>query len=241
MQEPPLDLEPMTDLWTVSRSIGDMLQDRSTADGIPVRALVPGAHDAYVRILHPAWRNSYRDQHIRWREIAEGAGARLEATVAFRRITVAPGSDIPKGPSGAWAEDATPLEGTLPEDEARVLFDLVAPAATCWFVMWDGWDGLRLNQEQVTVPRFGNSYLVYRGPLEVLRRFDWTGQWQLPHLWFPKDRAWCVGTDIESFDTYVGGSANLVRRIIDAPQLEAIPVEPAELAVVRGEWLITDG
>lgn len=51
MRPAPPELEPMTDPGTVSRSIGDMLRDASTEEGVSVRALVPGEHVAYVRIL----------------------------------------------------------------------------------------------------------------------------------------------------------------------------------------------
>ncbi len=107
--------------------------------------------------------------------------------------------------------------------------------------MWDGWEGLRLVPEQVAVRLFGNPHLVYRGPFEVLFQFDWTGSRQLPHLWFPEDRAWCVGTYIEGMDTYVGGSDDLVEQIVGAPELEVITVESDDLAVVSGEWGITRG
>jgi hypothetical protein len=105
--------------------------------------------------------------------------------------------------------------------------------------MWDGWGGLRLSPEQITVRLFGNPYLVYRGPLEVLTRFDWTGLWQLPQRWFPEDRTWCVSTDIDGFDTYVGGSRTLAERILGAPGLETMRVDPDDLAVVSGEWGIS--
>jgi hypothetical protein len=105
--------------------------------------------------------------------------------------------------------------------------------------MWDGWNGLRLSPNHVTVPRFGDPHLVFRGPLEALTRFDWTGHWQLPHPWFPDDRAWCVGTNTDSYDTIVGGSQDLVERILASPDLETLRVEPDDLAVVSGECQIT--
>jgi hypothetical protein len=235
----PSGLEAVTDA-KAAFTLLDLL-GADDPDGIRVRSLVPGDHEAYVRILHPAWEDRLRERRIPWKRIAETTGARLEGTVAFRRITVPPGSEIPKGPQGAWDEDATPEEGTLPRDEARVLFSVLPPAGRCWFLVWEGWDGLRLAPDQVTVPLFGNPHLVYRGPSEVLWHFDWTlwGRWQLPHMWLPEDRTWCVGTYLESFDTYVGGSAGLVERVAAAPGLETIRVDPDDLAVILGEWLIT--
>ena len=82
----------------------------------------------------------------------------------------------------------------------------------------------------------GNPHLVYRGPIGVIRRFEWSRRWQIPHLWFADDRTWCVGSDIEADNTYVGGSVNLVERIVAAPELEALRVHPEDLAIVLGEW-----
>jgi len=219
-------------------SIGDLIElgNRQDAEGIRVRGLVPGQFKAYVRILHPAWADASRDRQITWAEVAAKSGARLEGAVAFRRVTVPPGSDIPFGPQGAWDEDATPLIGTLPERETNTLVDLLTPSTACWFVMWDGWDGLRLDPRQVSVLWHGNPHLVYRGPLEVVRRFGWSQRWQIPHLWFPDDRTWCIGSDIDAFDTYVGGSEDLVERIVAAPGLETLRARPEDLAIVLGEW-----
>ena len=39
----------------------------------------------------------------------------------------------------------------------------------------------------------------------------------------PEDRAWCVATDIDLFDTYVGGSRECIEAILNNPELEALP------------------
>jgi hypothetical protein len=232
------ELDPVTDPEFVMSSIGDLIELGNSQDpeGIRVRGLVPGQFEAYVRILHPAWADASRDRQITWAEIASMSSARLDGTIAFRRITVSPGNDIPLGPQGSWDEDATPLMGTLPERETNALLDLLTSSPACWFVMWDGWDGLRLDLRQVSVLWHGNPHLVYRGPIEVVRRFDWSGRWQIPHMWFPDDRAWCVGSDIEAYDSYVGGSEDLVERILAAVDLETLRVNPEDLAIVLGEW-----
>jgi len=239
MQQPPEDLQPVTDLWTVSTSIGSMLRAWENEEGIQIGMIVPGGHAAYARIMHPAWDGPSRTRRVRWREVAASSGARLEGTVAFRRITVPPGTPVPLGPSGAWDEDATPEDGTLPEAETLVLLRLLAPftSTMCWFLLWEGWDGLRLDPNQVEVPWLGNPHLVFRGPLEVVPRFRWT-HWQTPHLWFPEDRAWCVGTYLDSYETYVGGSAELIDQVLTAPELETLSADGEDLAIVSGEWLL---
>ena len=44
-----------------------------------------------------------------------------------------------------------------------------------------------------------------------------------PNIWWPEDRAWCVATDIDLYDTYVGGSKECIEAILSNPDLEALP------------------
>jgi len=236
---PPEDVEPVTDLRTVSTSIGHVLLDQTTPEGIPVNALVPGGFESHARILHPARRIVGHDvSWQRWAEIAAASGAVLSGEVPFRRITVPPGAEVPLGPQGARRQDDVPLDGSLPEEETRVLVELLRPLTNtpCWFLLWEGWEGLRLHPQQVSVLWLGNSHLVFRGPLDAVLGFDWSGRWQTPQLWFADDRAWCVGTEIDDYATHVAGPAELVRRILRSDQLEALPTRGDALAVRTGEW-----
>jgi hypothetical protein len=242
MTDVPDGLEPALDPSDVRSTLGDIVQlgNERSPEGWRVRTMVPGVYEAYVRVLHPAWEESRRRAYIPWSAIAAANGANLEGTVAFRRITVPPATPIPKGPQGAWDEDAMPRMGTLPEEETAVLLALLPPSSHCWFLVWDGWSGLRLTDEQVTVNWQGNQHLVYRGPIRAVRRSEWTGRWQTPHLWLPEDRAWCVGTEIDGLETYVAGSQELVAHIRDEARLETLEVGPDDIAVMTGDWLMTD-
>ncbi len=44
------------------------------------------------------------------------------------------------------------------------------------------------------------------------------------NIWWPEDRAWCVATDIDLFDTYVGGSLECIEAVLSNPDLEALPI-----------------
>ena len=48
---------------------------------------------------------------------------------------------------------------------------------------------------------------------------------QSPNLWWPADRAWIVASEIDHTWTYIGGTAALIRSILDHTDLEALPVE----------------
>ena len=74
--------------------------------------------------------------------------------------------------------------------------------------------------------------MVFRGPLSAITSFyfykdvegAWRGWGQAPNIWWPEDRAWCVATDIDSFDTYVGGSKPCIEQVLVHPDLEALPI-----------------
>ena len=44
-----------------------------------------------------------------------------------------------------------------------------------------------------------------------------------PNIWWPEDRAWYVATDIDLYDTYVGGSEECIEAILSHLELEALP------------------
>ena len=68
------------------------------------------------------------------------------------------------------------------------------------------------------------EYLIYFGSLDIVPSLSRYPPWGLsPNLWWPEDRSWCVATEIDSYDTFVGGSAACIERILNCPDLEALP------------------
>ena len=51
---------------------------------------------------------------------------------------------------------------------------------------------------------------------------------QPPNLWWPEDRSWFVGTEIDAAATYVGGSDALVEALCADPALGASRVAPSD-------------
>jgi hypothetical protein len=45
-----------------------------------------------------------------------------------------------------------------------------------------------------------------------------------PGLWWPDDRAWCVATDVDMQDTYLGASGACVNRLLTDERLEVMRV-----------------
>ena len=76
----------------------------------------------------------------------------------------------------------------------------------------------------------GNAYedeAVYRGAVADLLEVQ-RGVWQLtPEYAWPDSHVWCISTDRDSHYSLVGGSADLIRGILDHPNLESTSVDPS--------------
>jgi hypothetical protein len=53
-----------------------------------------------------------------------------------------------------------------------------------------------------------------------------------PNLWWPEDRAWCVASEIDLTDTFVGGPAPLIERILTEVALGGSPAAAEDPLVV---------
>ena len=52
------------------------------------------------------------------------------------------------------------------------------------------------------------------------------GSWwnQLPNFWWPEDRAYRVASDMDYFDTFIGGTQPCVQAVLELPGLEALAI-----------------
>ena len=74
--------------------------------------------------------------------------------------------------------------------------------------------------------------LVFTGPIDAIPELEIGGWSHTPNWWWPDDRVWIVVSELDAPSTYVGGSAELVRAILDEPRLEAVPSDPTH----RFDW-----
>lgn len=65
------------------------------------------------------------------------------------------------------------------------------------------------------------------GPLPEREELDWKWR-EAPSLIWPTDHSWLVASEVDFDSTLVGGSADLIKAIVDAPDLEAWQVEPTD-------------
>ncbi|MGW0118734.1 hypothetical protein [Streptomyces sp. NPDC003327] len=178
---------------------------------------------AYARVLHPA---ELDERPVRWDAVAAAYGRKVEAltdwyeVIGAQRYYYQNASEY--GLPGVW--DEHPAEGPTPCGVAEALLPVLARHTTtperCWYGLWDGygrreWDGVP------TFPTPGRDEVLLSGPLSdavspyLFEEFD-----ELPDLWWPQDRAWCVGGDVDLVSTYVCGSDALVAELLATPGLE---------------------
>ena len=193
-------------------------------------ALMPSGFAAYARIFHPAYLDRVREQPVRWSTVASCTGRTVHPLMQFERIAGL-SEDIGnmyKDPS--WG--SLPQHGSIPARECRALVDVLkaftSTPGQCFFCLWEGYGNIdtRLYKASSRVRAPGRDYLLFRGPLDAVMSFldRVDGFWgHSPNIWWPEDRAWCVATDIDLFDTYVGGSGECMEAVLSSPALEALP------------------
>ncbi len=195
-----------------------------------LRALLPGGFPAYARVFHPAYLNDDPEQPVRWSKVASWTGRTVHSLMQFQRVARLPEGPHVNEPDPPWGSH--PTIGSIPEAECRTLVETLRCFTTapgiCYFCLWEGWGNIdtRLYKASSRVRAPGRDYLLFRGPIDGTMAFITRDQpfWgDSPNIWWPEDRAWCVATDIDLYDTYVGGSEESIEAILSHPDLEALP------------------
>lgn len=193
-------------------------------------SMMPRGFSSYARIFHPAYLEGDMEQPVRWATVASWTGRAVHPLMQFERIAdlSEESGDIYKDPP--WGE--LPQHGSIPERECKALVEVLRRFTStpdrCFFGLWEGWGNIdkRLYKPDSRVRAPGRDHLLFRGPLDgamslVEERMDhfWG---RSPSIWWPEDRAWCVTTDVDLFDTFVGGSDGCIEAVLSDPGLEAL-------------------
>ncbi|HET7327253.1 MAG TPA: hypothetical protein VFJ14_08190 [Nocardioidaceae bacterium] len=200
---------------------------------------------------------------VRWRDVAAWSGVGLRSNSQWHDVALP--QDRPSEPP-PW-DGVPPEEGNLEEADLRALVDVLrgwtTTAARWWFAIWDGygWDDWELIEwpdgqprpmygpasvdkpvpdEVLAGPRVkhpGRTYLLYSGaPGDALVFVNIENQ--SPNLWWPEDRSWCVATELDLHYTYIGGSTDLIHRLVTHPGFEAQEVSAEQSFRLRApDWV----
>ena len=193
-------------------------------------SMMPQGFSSYARIFHPAYLAGDRERPVRWSTVASWTGRAVHPLMQFERVaglSEEPG-DIYRDPP--WG--ALPQHGSIPERECRALVDVLGGFTStpeqCFFGLWEGWGNIdeRLYKADSRVRAPHRDHLLFRGPLDAVMSFVEERMdpfWgQSPSIWWPQDRAWCITTDVDLFDTFVGGSEECIEAVLRNPDLEAL-------------------
>lgn len=185
--------------------------DRFHDFGVDVGSVVPEGFDAYVRLLHPAWRSEGgKDVPVSWGAIAAANDRVVHPEMQWPNIS-GMWEHTGKSAPGLW--DAGPEDGTLPRSLAGVLREIL-PGHTgtpdeVWWCVWNGY-GDYTFQPAPTTPLLrlpAREYFLLSGSIDgITESLIKTFFWQNANLWWSDDRKWCVATEIDYCWTYVGGS-----------------------------------
>ncbi|WP_257581983.1 hypothetical protein [Streptomyces sp. TLI_146] len=209
--------------WLTERAPGH--GEFGTAAGVAA----PG-FAAYARVLHPA---SLEEQPVRWAAVAAAYGREVAPNTPWHELIGADrdyqNADV-YGLAGVWNEH--PAEGPTPPGVAEALIPVLArhtrTVEHCWFGLWHGYGRWDFDH----VPTFETPHreeVLLAGTLaDAVSPASLDEFAELPDLWWPQDRAWCLGGDVDLVSTYVGGSPALIAELLAAPELEAHPVAPGD-------------
>ncbi|MGP3632610.1 hypothetical protein ACTU45_04400 [Streptomyces sp. 24-1644] len=209
--------------WLTERAPGH--GDFGTVAGVSA----PG-FDAYARVLHPA---SLDERPVRWAAVAAAYKREVPTGARWHEVV---GMDLDYhnaseyGLPGVW--DEHPAEGPTPPAVAEALIPVLARhTATperCWFGLWHGYGRWDFGHVPTFVTPERDEVLLSGTLADAVSPVSLYEFAELPDLWWPHDRAWCLGGDVDLVSTYIGGSRELIAELLAAPDLETQPVAPGD-------------
>jgi hypothetical protein len=95
----------------------------------------------------------------------------------------------------------------------------------CWFAIWDGWNDLPSFSEpgpaMLHMP--ARSYILITGPVGAAPLM---ARYHPPAIWWPEDRSWVVGGDVDLDSTFVAGDEEFIAAVLARPELLASHIAP---------------
>ncbi|MGE5603368.1 MAG: hypothetical protein ACM30E_09970 [Nitrososphaerales archaeon] len=217
---------------------------------------VPKGYEAYARIFHPA---GYSDEGRpkRWAEVAEAMRTTAHREMQWEALVAGSGwyGDEPlPGEMDFFDLDAL----------CEILAARTADPSQCYFGLCtiQGWlDSLPAAYLRPFLRLPDRDYIVLAGPVRAIGQLtrDWSGSgslrsvfvvpcgesadlsgedWgrrEVPNLIWPEDRSWFVVSEVDFDSTLVGGSAELIKAIVESPALEAWQVEPTDSLAIDAD------
>jgi hypothetical protein len=193
--------------------------------GEGVGSIIPARFESYARVFHPAWYGPPGSRPVRWEDVAAANGRVMHPAAEWGSLTGSLEYIYNGGQPGIWEQP--PALGGPPSAVAErlvaVLGNFTGTPADCWFGVSGVW-GSRLR-----APKFGiehRRFYLLKGPLisAVFSPHDDDYRGLLADLWWPADRAWFVGSDVDLLSTYIGGTRACISAPLEQQGLEVLSI-----------------
>lgn len=189
-----------------------------------VASIIPAGFESYAKIYHPAYLG---DEHreITWSKLARYFNRKPHSQMQWHRIVECDSTHLDM-------KIIEPAVGHFPGKKAEALIDVLSRYTTtpddCLFAVWNGWGGLDIDKrwpEAAVIPLPDREYILLGGPIEAAAMSVLPFREQSASLWWPRDRAWCVATEIDMMWTFVGGTVACIEALLEAGCLEVYPAQ----------------
>lgn len=185
-----------------------------------VASIIPSGYESYGKIFHPGYLGD-ENQEITWTELARYFNRKPHSQMQWYRIVE---HDSPYFKHIKLRE---PAMGHFPQKQAKTLIEVLSKFTKtpddCLFAVWDGWGGLEAEKRWPEATSFhasGREYILLGGPIEAAAMSVLPFCEQSASMWWPRDRAWCVTTEIDMMWTFVGGTIACIEELLAAGCLE---------------------
>lgn len=199
------------------------MQNRSIFDSPATKpftlgAVMPSSFERYVRILEPGFSDELNN-YVSWSRIAGKNNRIAHRLMQWEGITgtseIQP-ADIPGlglvHPILTGYVSSGVFSYLLESAFSKYLYDEV------YACVWEGWANVDEPHGGVDFKYRNRDYIKYSVPLSGIDKFSLKFG-PVSMLW-PTDESWCVYNDIDTIDTFVGGSKAFVDAIKEIPEIE---------------------
>ena len=206
--------------------------------GTRVASVVPLGFESYARVFHPATAPGAERSIVSWDSVAQWSGAVVHPEMQWEAISHSQHARE----RCPWNRE--PALGFCPPEVIEPLCEALDSQTsrpdTVYIAIWTGFSAVQEIIRQA--PRFelpGREYALFKAPLVALPRIIETpfAVSHGPSLWWPADRAWVVGTEVDFRWTYVGGSDACVASVERASVLEVLRTLPEHRGDIAGDRL----
>lgn len=198
-------------------------------------AVMPGEFERYVRILEPGLSENL-DEYISWTNIAMNNSRVAHSLMQWEGITGA--SEIQPANIPGLGRIHPILTGHISNDVFNHLVSLAFQnqrTSDVYACIWEGWANDTYPPDGIEFQYRNRSYRKYLTKLGDIAEFN--SEYGPVSILWPTDESWCVYNDIDTIDTFVGGSQPLIETIKAIPEIETFDASASQAFDVSSDQI----